>query len=65
MADSVNYKKFVKSLQVICTKDSAKVLNPSLCLLPSFRTEAVEDRDVTFLSKDKGHKSIAIKLGTC
>ena len=32
IVNSVNFKKFVKSLQVICTRDSAKVLNPSLCL---------------------------------
>ena len=32
MANLANIKKFVKSLQVICTRDSDKVLNPSLCL---------------------------------
>ena len=28
LANSANIKKFVESLQVICTRDSAKVLNP-------------------------------------
>ena len=37
IVNSVNFKKFVKSLQVICTRDSAKVLNPSLCLPSSAR----------------------------
>ena len=37
IVNSVNLKKFVKRLQVICTRDSAKVLNPSLCLVPLLR----------------------------
>ena len=32
IANSANFKKFVKSLQVICTRDSTKVLKASLCL---------------------------------
>ena len=39
MAILANIKKFVKSLQVICTRDSAKVLNPSLCLFYSTNYE--------------------------
>ena len=32
MANLANLKKFVKSLQVICTSDSTKVLKASICL---------------------------------
>ena len=32
IVNSANFRKFVKSMQVICTRDSTKVLKASLCL---------------------------------
>ena len=57
MANSANIKKFVKSLQVICHLVSAKVLNPSLCLLADeSRDLSQAEKEITAVKIEQIHK---------
>ena len=54
---NLNLKKFVKSLQVICTRDLTKVLEASLCLQYPFINYLVTGASENSVSKGKMPKN--------